>query len=191
MTIGNQYVIFVLVIVVEKRLGKIIVGSAGGNAGKNSKSYKISLPSKWVNKLSLASEKIELSFDGEKIILSHHLSFETFLNQKKEKGHKLILLKYYDNDTLCTSICADFTDKTISAKNEAYDIVKTAFGKNEIPTWEDFEDFLEERCVPENRSGIREYLETIGVDEYAPVEIIKKTAGRMAEDNQWLEMEEI
>ncbi len=191
MTIGNQHVIFVLVIVVEKRLVKIIVGSAGGNAGKNSKSYKISLPSKWVNELSLASKKIELAFDGEKIIISPHLSFETFLKKKKEKGHKLILLKYYDNDILCTRICADFTDKTVSIKNEAYDIVKTAFGKNEIPTWEDFEDFLEERCVPKNRSGIREYLETIGVDEYSPIEIIKKTAGRMAEDNQWLEMEEI
>ena len=42
-----------------------------------------------------------------------------------------------------------------------------------------FEDFLEERCVPRSRSGIREYLETIGVEEYNPLEIIKKTKGRM------------
>ena len=40
-------------------------------------------------------------------------------------------------------------------------------------------------------SGIREYLETIGVDEYNPIEIIKKTQGRMAEDHQWIKMEDV
>ena len=49
--------------------------------------------------------------------------------------------------------------------------------------------FLEERCLPKSRAGIREYLEAIGVSEYDPMEIIKKTAGRMAEDDQWIEME--
>ncbi len=175
----------------EKRLVNIIVGSVGGTAGKNSKTYKISLPSKWVNELSLTSKQIELAFDGERITLSPHLEFDEFISQKKKKSHNLILFKYYDKDILCSQICADFTDKTISVKNETDDIVKTAFGKNEIPTWKDFEDFLEERCIPENRSGIREYLETIGVYEYSPIEIIKKTAGKMAEDNQWIEMEEL
>jgi len=47
---------------------------------------------------------------------------------------------------------------------------------------------LQERCLPKERAGLPEYLETIGVGEYDPVEIINKTAGRMAEDNQWLEM---
>ena len=32
-------------------------------------------------------------------------------------------------------------------------------------------------------------LETIGVEEYDPVEIIKKTEGRMAEDEQWIRIE--
>ena len=47
---------------------------------------------------------------------------------------------------------------------------------------------LEERCVPRQRAGLREYLEVIGVGEYDPLEIIRKTAGRMAEDSQWLEL---
>jgi hypothetical protein len=38
---------------------------------------------------------------------------------------------------------------------------------------------------------LREYLEVIGVGEYNPIEIIKKTGGRMAEDNQWLDMESL
>ena len=45
--------------------------------------------------------------------------------------------------------------------------------------------------MPRSRSGIREYLEAIGVEEYSPIEIIKKTSGRMAEDNQWLKWEVI
>ena len=68
---------------------------------------------------------------------------------------------------------------------------KTAFGNNKLPTWEDFMNFLEERCIPKERSGIREYLEAIGVAEYNPLEIIKKTKGKMAEDKQWIEIEEI
>ena len=50
--------------------------------------------------------------------------------------------------------------------------------------------FLEERCVPRQREGIREYLETLGLDEYDPWEIIKRTQGRMAEDQQWIEVVE-
>lgn len=50
---------------------------------------------------------------------------------------------------------------------------------------------LEERCIPRERAGIREYLETIGIEEYDPIEIIYRTAGRMAEDQQWLKIEVI
>lgn len=42
-----------------------------------------------------------------------------------------------------------------------------------MPSWLDFLNFLEERCIPRDRAGLREYLETIGVDEYDPIEIIK------------------
>lgn len=66
--------------------------------------------------------------------------------------------------------------------------MKTAFGANELPTWEDFELFLEERCVPRERAGLREYLEALGLEEYDPLDIVRKTQGRMAEDDQWLEV---
>ena len=38
----------------------------------------------------------------------------------------------------------------------------------------DYNSFLEDRCVPKSRMGIREYLFSIGLDEYSPIEIIKK-----------------
>ncbi len=175
----------------EKRLGKIIVGSAGGNASKGSKGYKISLPSQWVNQLELTKQRVELTFDGEKITLTPILSIEKFIELKKAQGDKLIIFRFFDKDKLCTEICADFTDKTLSFRNKTQSLVKTAFGKKQVPTWDDFEEFLEERCIPRDRSGIREYLEAIGIDEYDPIEIIKKTAGKMAEDQQHIEIEEI
>ena len=175
----------------ERRIAKLIVGKAGGTAGKDSKTYKVSLPSKWVAELGLTDTKMEISFDGERIIISPHLSMDKFLEKKQSLDHKLIKFEFYDGEILCTQIIADFTDETLSVENMTDHIVKTAFGKNETPTWSDFQSFLEERCLPRSRSGIREYLEAIGVEEYDPLEIIKKTDGKMAEDNQWIKWEEI
>lgn len=175
----------------DKRISKIIISSVGGTAGKGSKTYKVSIPSKWVNEINLTEGKVDMCFDGEKIIISPHLSLDEFLKVRKNADHKMLIFEYYNGDDLCTKICVDYSDKDLVAENYTDNLVKTAFGKNEAPTWKDFEDFLEERCVPRSRSGIREYLETIGVEEYIPLEIIKKTKGRMAEDNQWIEIKEI
>lgn len=175
----------------ERRIVRLIVGKAGGTAGKDSKTYKVSLPNKWVTALGLDDSKIEMAFDGEKIVILPHVSMDKFSENKRALGHKLMRIKFYDGEILCTRMVADFTDKTVSAENAAVHIVKTAFGKNEVPTWEDFLNFLEERCVPRERSGMREYLETIGVEEYDPLEIIKKTHGKIAGDNQWIKLEEL
>ena len=175
----------------EKRIANLIIGKAGGTAGKDSKTYKVSLPSKWVSELGLAESKMEIAFDGERIIISPLLSFDNFSKHKKSLGHKLMMIEFYDKETLCTKIIADFTDKTLSVQNTTEHIVKTAFGRNETPAWDDLQSFLEERCIPRSRSGIREYLEAIGVEGYNPLEIIKKTGGRMAEDDQWIKLEEI
>ena len=191
LTIRNEYDRICSVIEMEKRIAKIIVGKSGGTAGNDAKTYKVSLPTKWINELNLTDSQVELTFDGEKIVISPRLNLQDFSERKKVLGHKLTMFKLYDDKTLCTKICADFTDKTLIAENYTENIVKTAFGENGIPNWDDFERFLEERCMPKSRAGIREYLETIGVDEYNPIEIIKKTKGKMAEDKQWLELEEM
>ena len=191
LTIRYEYDKICLVIKMEKRIAKIIVGKAGGTAGNDAKTYTVSLPTKWINELNLTDAQVEMTFDGKKIVISPRLNLQDFLERKKELNHKLVIVNLYDDKTLCTKICADFTDRTLIAENYTKNIVKTAFGENCLPSWDDFERFLEERCVPKSRTGIREYLETIGVEEYCPLEIIKKTKGRMAEDKQWIELEEI
>lgn len=175
----------------ETRITKLIEGSAGGTASKNAKTYKISIPTKWVNDLSLNERDVELSFDGKTIFVKIKETLNEFVNNKKELGHKLILIKVFDNDTLCSSVCADFTDKTVKHENYVTDCIKTPFGNNKTPSFTDFENYLKERCIPESRSGIREYLDVLNIDFFEPLQIIKKTNGVMAEDNIHLETEEL
>lgn len=177
----------------EMRLGKVIAGKAGGTAGSGSKTYKLSLPSAWVTSMGLTGEnrRVILSFDGEAITIRPEQSAEQFRSARLAQGHKLLDIRYFNGNELCTLICADQTAQEVIAENYTEQAIKTAFGKNQIPSWTDLEAFLEERCIPRERAGLREYLEALGLDEYDPLAIIQKTKGRMAEDNQWLEVQEI
>lgn len=177
----------------EIRNGKMIVGAAGGTAGKGAKTYKVSIPSAWVAAMGVdCSEKeIELQFDGEQIVIKKKMSGKEFAEQKKSKQHHVKCLKYYNGHALCTVIYADFTDKTLVAENHTDFLVKTAFGQKNTPNWDDFMAFLEERCVPRQREGLQDYLEALGLDHYDPLEIVLRTEGRMAEDQQWLSVEDL
>ena len=87
---------------------------------------------------------------------------------------------------ICTEIYVDFTHKKINIVNRTNDIMKRAFGINENPTWQDFEDFLADRCFPKERAMCKTILGRIGIDSYDPFQIVEKTNGRTAEDNQYL-----
>ena len=177
----------------EKRIGNVMIQSPGGTAGKDSRTYKVSLPSSWVKAMGVteSDRQIELCFDGTTISISKRRSIQDFIQNGKARGDTRYLLYYYDGDVLCSRIAVDETERTLCVENCTDDVLHTAFGRNPAPTWEDLQVFLEERCVPRSRAGLREYLEAIGLDEYDPLEIIKKTEGRMAEDRQWIQVEVI
>ena len=177
----------------KKRIAKVNISSAGGTASKGAKTYKVTLPNLWMASMGIGDgrQNLELIFDGKQITLSCCLTGGEFAARQLASGHDVRLFKFFDGNELCTTIHADFTDEELCAENHISDPAKTAFGNNALPTWEDFLAFLEERCIPRQRAGLREYLEVIGIGEYDPIEIIKKTAGRMAEDGQWLEMEKL
>ena len=174
----------------EIRTAKVNFSAAGGTAGKGAKTCKVTLPGKWIAEMSIEDGRRELllAFDGNQINLSRRLSCDEFKTQKLALGHDVRLFRYLDGETLCTSIYADFTDETLIAENHTNDPVVTAFGNNSLPTWEDFMFFLEERCIPRWRAGLREYLEVLELDGYDPLQITMKTGGRMAEDDQLVEM---
>lgn len=175
----------------EKRIGKLIVQAPGGTAAKNSSTYKVALPSSWIREMGLTEDErqIELCFDGTAISISKRRSIQDFIEDRTARDHDLVILRYYDGELLCSRIAADYSEQTLSIENYTSDVIRTAFGNNMTPTWDDLQAFLEERCIPRSRARLREYLEAIGVDRYEPLEIIKKTQGRMAEDDQWIQIE--
>ena len=176
----------------ERRLARINSSTAGGTAGPGAKTHKVTLPSRWLQAMGITDEnrEVELAFDGHQIVITRVFTIEEFYGEKKARSHSLKTLKFWNADMLCTTIVADFTDHTLCAENHTEQMVKTAFGKKRFPTWADLMSFLEERCVPRQRDGIREYLDALGLDEYDPWEIVKHTQGRMAEDQQWIEVVE-
>ncbi len=175
----------------EKRIANIMIHAAGGTAAKGSNNYKISLPSSWIKELGITenNRQVELSFDGTSICISKKLAPEDFIRINKSRNHTLIQLLFYDGELLCSRIIADYTQKAVCVENYVDDCIRTAFGNDPAPTWAAYEAFLEDRCIPSSRAGLREYLDAIGVESYEPLEIIQKTAGHMAEDNQWLKVE--
>lgn len=175
----------------EQRTAKINISSAGGTASSGAKTCKVTLPTTWLEAMGISEKhrEVELTFDGAAITLSRQLSGPEFAEQRKTLGHEVRILRLYDGDTLCSTIYADFTGQTVAVENQEIPLIKTALGNNLSPKWEDFQQFLAERCIPRQRAGLREYLEALGLDEYDPLSIIEKTGGRMAEDQQWLTIE--
>ncbi len=175
----------------ERRTAKVNVSAAGGTAGKGARTCKVTLPTTWLETMGICESRreLELAFDGTRITISRRLSGPEFAEQQRALGHEVRILRLYDKDTLCSTIYADLTGRTLVLENQDVSLVKTAFGNNRVPTWEDFRRFLAERCVPRQRAGLREYLEVLGLEEYDPLSIIEKTGGRMAEDEQWLTIE--
>ena len=82
----------------------------------------------------------------------------------------------------------DFKHEVVRMKNYTDRIPLRAFGVVENPSWADFEEFLKERCLPASRAGLKGILREMDVSFYDPLLIIEKTNGRMAGDNQWVQM---
>lgn len=177
----------------ETRTANLIIGTSGGTAGGNATNYKLALPSTWIKEMGLTPEQrqVELRFDGASIVITRKLPFAEFLEASRHAGHKVLLLSCYSGDTLCAQIAADETAKAVCVENFTVDYLKLPFGNNQNPSWADYRHFLEDRCIPKTRAGLQEYLEEIGVDSYEPLKIIRKTQGRMAEDDLWLTVEEL
>lgn len=177
----------------ETRKANVIVGNAGGNTGKSSNNYKISIPNQWINEMGISKDnrEVSISFDGEKIMISKKETFDEFISRKKVLKHSLKIFEFIERQSVLTKICADFTDETLCIENYTDNKIKTAFGVNENPEWHDFLEFLESRCIPKTSSGIKEYLSVLGLYEYDALEIVKITKGKMSEDNMILKIEEL
>ncbi len=179
---------------IEQRKARVIINKAGGTAGPDAKNYRISLPSSWVKQLGITADSrdVLLQFDGESIIIRRAAAagYDNFLAQARRQQHDLLILHFFDGEQLCTRICADLQVRQLAIQNLTDDPLSTAFGVNASPTWNDLQIFLQSRCVPPQRDGLSHYLAQLGLERYDPLEIIRKTEGRMAEDGFWIKIVE-
>lgn len=175
------------------RNGKMIIGKAGGTAGKESITCKVSIPSKWVRELNIDENNrdITLSFDGDKIVIAKKETVEDFLSFRKAQGNSIKELRYYSGSTLTTVIYADYSAKDVRIVNKLDNPAKTAFGENLSPTWSDYEKLLRSRCIDEYSPRLKDYLMSIGLKQYDPVAIIMKSKGRLMTDDKWLSITDI
>ena len=175
----------------ETRNAKLIVNKSGGTASEKSKTYRVTIPNSWVEQLGISEDnrEIELSFDGTEITVRRKQTMQEY--KDTHNSNNLLQLQFFHGDSLCTTILADETAEKVLIENHTDNPLYTAFGVNDNPGWQDYQNFLEERCIPKSRAGLQEYLNAIGVDEYNPLEIIRKTKGRMAEDQSRLEVTEL
>lgn len=88
----------------------------------------------------------------------------------------------------CTQILVDFRHEKIEIHNTTDNILLRAFGINVNPTWDDFLEFVEDRCFPRTRDQLKLILKDLELDFYDPFYIIEKTKGHMGEDMQWIKV---
>ena len=100
-----------------------------------------------------------------------------------------MIIKFYNKDTLETTIYADYKTQSVKIENHTNDTIHLAFGINKEPNWTDFEEFLEDRCPPRTRQNIKEVLQSLDLPYYDPVAICEKTKGRIVEDNSWMDID--
>lgn len=100
-----------------------------------------------------------------------------------------IRLFYMHGNTVCTVIDVDDMLQKVMIRNYTDNLLYRAFGKEEHPTYKDYEEFLESRCFPEGRDKMKIMLKQYDIPFYDPFLIIEKTEGRMAEDDFWIKIE--
>lgn len=97
-----------------------------------------------------------------------------------------IVYVFSDKEIPATIIDACSLNETVKIINLTDDMVSRAFGVREETDWKGFEEFLESRCMPRTRYGIRDELRGMNIDSYDPFLILDKTKGRVYGDHQYL-----
>lgn len=98
-------------------------------------------------------------------------------------------LWYMEGSRVCTIIDVDERYRRVKIYNYTHDYLSRAFGREEHPSFEAYEAFLESRCFPRSRDKMKLMLKELDLPFYDPFLIIEKTKGKMAEDDFWIRIE--
>lgn len=100
-----------------------------------------------------------------------------------------IRLWYMYREEVCTLIDVDEGKQIVKIRNYTKNRQFMAFGANENPSYQDYEEFLKSRCFPEDRDKMKLILKDLKLPFYDPFMIIERTQGRMAEDDFWIKVD--
>lgn len=100
-----------------------------------------------------------------------------------------IRLWYMYGQNVCTIIDVNELKQEVQVTNYAENIMFRAFGAEENPDYQAYQEFLRSRCFPESRDKMKLILRDLDLPFYDPFMIIEKTEGRMAEDDFWIRIE--
>ena len=139
--------------------------------------------------INSVSTEIEITSKDENATVVRSLSYWRRVNREfglsdSELKDYSMRLDYMLDDKLLTTILADVKKEKILTINYSESPMKCAFGIKKRPTWDDFNFFLKDRCLPSSRDHLKLVLRDMNLDFFDPLLIVRKTGGRMAEDRR-------
>ena len=102
----------------------------------------------------------------------------------------ILKMNFMKKDQIMTEIEVDYKTRTVKIENKTSVLLDRAFGIIENPTFEDYEEMLEDRCLPRTRDRLPLALKSLGVPYYDPLLIVRKTKGYIAGDSYWIDIVE-
>ncbi len=99
------------------------------------------------------------------------------VNGKPAPGYTM-RIDYMIGGRICTQIDVNFQDRCIRIQNRTDILMLRAFGAVENPTWDDFMLLLSDRCPDPEDENIKNILKDLGIDSFAPPQIVERHTGR-------------
>ncbi len=142
---------------------------------------------KTVERWESGKEKVSGPIVALLCMLEEYPEFEQSMRIPKRTSP--LRLWYMYEDHVCSILDVEESLRKVKVYNFTDNLLYRAFGKDEHPSFEKYEAFLEDRCFPKSRDKMKLQLEHLGLPFYDPILIIEKTQGRMAEDRFWIRIE--
>ena len=104
----------------------------------------------------------------------------------KDRDAGKIRFQYMEREIVTANVEVDYAVKNVKYQPLTKDIYALPFGVNMSPSIADVSRFFESRCFPKDRRNCKQLLEDLGIDDYVPLDIVRKTHGRQLEDYCWI-----
>ena len=101
----------------------------------------------------------------------------------------MLRFKYMERNQVTADVEVDYAAKKVKYTPYTENVYALPFGVRKNPTITDVTRFFESRCFPKERRNCKQLLEDLGLEEYIPLDIVRKTHGRQLEDYCWIKFE--